>query len=373
MLELEDNHNDMNSMQQTLGMGYAEDEDNVDWGLELNMLLADDCMATPHVANSMPVAHGHVDALAVTISAEEERQRQERDEAAKTGEAGGAAPAGSASLTPGAMMDAGEDMLQQALAMSMGQAHTQPTHPTRPAASNLPARLTNEDDEVSRFFHRGIGEAQTENREDADFFELIEGTQKRRNGQNKAAYVCKCCPRSRFGYESEKGTWSLDLGRQVHWASPITCRTSDKEFKRTCHDHVQSKNRRHMFWDTVERVDKEMTTSGSASPSQQDLENLAAFSTESGNILLDVFDIYVGYVKDYEKNGDKKIIDCEKKGVEEKFEQAHRVLQKLKIVNSPFTFRFPDCVVEVVNGAGGSGEEYPQLQVRWTVVLLLHN
>jgi hypothetical protein len=56
MLELEDNHNDMNSMQQTLGMGYGEDEDSVDWGLELNMLLDDDCMATPHVANSMPVA-----------------------------------------------------------------------------------------------------------------------------------------------------------------------------------------------------------------------------------------------------------------------------------------------------------------------------
>ena len=87
---------------------------------------------------------------------------------------------------------------------------------------------------------------------------------------------------------------------------------------------------------------------------------------------MDVFDKYVGYVKDYEKNGDKKIIDCEKKGVEDKFEQAYRVLQTLKIVNSHFTFRFPvsparpegDRVVEVVNGAGGRGEEYPQLQVR---------
>ena len=96
---------------------------------------------------------------------------------------------------------------------------------------------------------------------------------------------------------------------------------------------------------------------------------------------MDVFDKYVGYVKDYEKNGDKKIINCEKKGIEDKFEQAHRVLQTLKIVHRHFTFSFPvsparlegDRVVEVVNGAGGSVEEYPQLQVRWTVVLILHH
>jgi hypothetical protein len=55
MLELEENHNDVNSMQQTLGVGYADDDD-VDWGQELNMLLNDDCMAAPDVANSMPVA-----------------------------------------------------------------------------------------------------------------------------------------------------------------------------------------------------------------------------------------------------------------------------------------------------------------------------
>jgi len=53
MLELEENHNDVNSMQQTLGVGYGDDED-VDWGLELNMLLSEDCMAAPAVANSMP-------------------------------------------------------------------------------------------------------------------------------------------------------------------------------------------------------------------------------------------------------------------------------------------------------------------------------
>ena len=53
MLELEENHNDVNSMQQTLGVGYGDDED-VDWGLELNQLLSDDCMLTPTVANSMP-------------------------------------------------------------------------------------------------------------------------------------------------------------------------------------------------------------------------------------------------------------------------------------------------------------------------------
>jgi hypothetical protein len=55
MLELEENHNDVNSMQQTLGVGYADDDD-VDWGLELNMLLSDDCALPPDVANSMPPA-----------------------------------------------------------------------------------------------------------------------------------------------------------------------------------------------------------------------------------------------------------------------------------------------------------------------------
>jgi len=52
MLELEENHNDMNSLQQTLGTGYVE-EDETDWGLELDRILSDDvCVAVPVVCNS---------------------------------------------------------------------------------------------------------------------------------------------------------------------------------------------------------------------------------------------------------------------------------------------------------------------------------
>jgi hypothetical protein len=52
MLELEENHNDMNSLQQTLGTGYVE-EDETDWGLELDRILSDDvCVAVPAVCNS---------------------------------------------------------------------------------------------------------------------------------------------------------------------------------------------------------------------------------------------------------------------------------------------------------------------------------
>ena len=67
MLELEENHNDVNSMQQTLGVGYADDED-VDWGQELSMLLSDDCMSTPDVANSMPVAAAEARVRAPEVS-----------------------------------------------------------------------------------------------------------------------------------------------------------------------------------------------------------------------------------------------------------------------------------------------------------------
>jgi hypothetical protein len=52
MLELEENHNDMNSLQQTLGTGYVE-EDETDWGLELDRILCDDvCVDVPVVRNS---------------------------------------------------------------------------------------------------------------------------------------------------------------------------------------------------------------------------------------------------------------------------------------------------------------------------------
>ena len=52
MLDLEENHSDMSSMQQTLGMSFSDDE-NVDWGLELSMLLDDDCGAPPALSNAM--------------------------------------------------------------------------------------------------------------------------------------------------------------------------------------------------------------------------------------------------------------------------------------------------------------------------------
>ena len=52
MLDLEENHSDMSSLQQTLGMSYSEDE-SVDWGLELSMLLNDECVAPPVLANAM--------------------------------------------------------------------------------------------------------------------------------------------------------------------------------------------------------------------------------------------------------------------------------------------------------------------------------
>ena len=90
-----------------------------------------------------------------------------------------------------------------------------------------------------------------------------------------AYFSCKCCPPSRFGERREDDTWSLDLHRSVGWRNPISMRLSPKEFMRTCRDHVGSKNGRRRFWETVDRVDK-MLTSGSVSPPQQDRENLAA-------------------------------------------------------------------------------------------------
>ncbi len=50
MLDLEENHSDISSLQQTLGMSYMEDE-SVDWGLELSSMLnmfyctCDDCVS----------------------------------------------------------------------------------------------------------------------------------------------------------------------------------------------------------------------------------------------------------------------------------------------------------------------------------------
>jgi len=52
MLDLEENHSDVSSLQHTLGMSY-QDEEGVDWGLELSMLLSDDCCEAPALANEM--------------------------------------------------------------------------------------------------------------------------------------------------------------------------------------------------------------------------------------------------------------------------------------------------------------------------------
>jgi len=52
MLDLEENHNDMNSLQHSLGTGYV-DEEETDWALELNKIMNDECFVeTPEVCNS---------------------------------------------------------------------------------------------------------------------------------------------------------------------------------------------------------------------------------------------------------------------------------------------------------------------------------
>ena len=67
MLDLEENHSDMSSMQQTLGMSFGED-DSVDWGHELSMLLNDDdCGSAPLLSNAM---HGARTAQATPATSE---------------------------------------------------------------------------------------------------------------------------------------------------------------------------------------------------------------------------------------------------------------------------------------------------------------
>jgi len=77
MLDLEENHSDMSSLQQTLGMSYGDD-DNVDWGLELSMLLSDDCVVPPVLSNGMQEAPA---------------QHKASAEATREAEAGALAPA----------------------------------------------------------------------------------------------------------------------------------------------------------------------------------------------------------------------------------------------------------------------------------------
>jgi hypothetical protein len=52
MLDLEENHNDMNSLQHSLGTGYV-DEEETDWASELNKIMNEECFVeTPEVCNS---------------------------------------------------------------------------------------------------------------------------------------------------------------------------------------------------------------------------------------------------------------------------------------------------------------------------------
>jgi hypothetical protein len=52
MLDLEENHNDMNSLQHSLGTGYT-DEEETDWASELNKIMSEECFVeTPEVCNS---------------------------------------------------------------------------------------------------------------------------------------------------------------------------------------------------------------------------------------------------------------------------------------------------------------------------------
>ena len=53
MLDLEENHNDMHSLQQSLGTSYTDDEET-DWGLELQMLMnGESVVSTPPLCNSI--------------------------------------------------------------------------------------------------------------------------------------------------------------------------------------------------------------------------------------------------------------------------------------------------------------------------------
>ena len=102
---------------------------------------------------------------------------------------------------------------------------------------------------------------------------------------------------------------------------------STREFQKGCRDHVRSKNGRHRFWETVERVDEIPT-----SPSQHDLESLAA----GGQILETLFRKYVESWNGYENINDH---EKEKEGVIIKFEKARRVLQRWNIAIRPLSER----------------------------------
>jgi len=58
MLDLEENHSDMQSLQQSLGTSYTDDEET-DWGLELQMLMSDESLvSTPEMCNSIGKSRG---------------------------------------------------------------------------------------------------------------------------------------------------------------------------------------------------------------------------------------------------------------------------------------------------------------------------
>ena len=65
MLDLEENHNDMHSLQQSLGTSYTDEEDT-DWGLELQMLMNDESLvSTPDMCNSIGKARAKTEDASV--------------------------------------------------------------------------------------------------------------------------------------------------------------------------------------------------------------------------------------------------------------------------------------------------------------------
>lgn len=222
--------------------------------------------------------------------------------------------------TPGAMMD--DAMLRQALPLLIAQQQAN-TQSTSPAASNVPARATNEDDQVSRYFQREIGEAQTENpthagaasvthcaiMDDDDFQQALAMLMAKQppNAAADGAARCTQSPTSSMApggstegkepavvatatqsptsiYKEDADYFKLirgtetkrkdqneatylccccpisRFGKQLGWTNPITFRVSPVELDNGFRDHVRSKNGRHRCWETVEKVHKRKST-----------------------------------------------------------------------------------------------------------------
>jgi hypothetical protein len=81
MLDLEENHNDMHSLQQSLGTSYTDDEET-DWGLELQMLMNEESVvSTPPLCNSIGTRSKTEDARKTEVI---EKDAPKTDDARKT-------------------------------------------------------------------------------------------------------------------------------------------------------------------------------------------------------------------------------------------------------------------------------------------------